>query len=100
MLRNWEGFVGADFLLTDSFKFLMIMFILWMVSRICTQLRAFYYVVIQERILRDSKEMMINKIAMSNMEDVEKVDYQDLVTYVPTFLIGRMIEVYDNYLSS
>ena len=33
---------------------------------------------------------------MSNMEDVEKVDYQDLVTYVPTFSIGRMIEVYDN----
>lgn len=96
LLRSWEGFVGDDFLLTDSFKFLMIMFILWMVSRICTQLRAFYYVVIQERILRDSKEMMINKIAMSNMEDVEKVDYQDLVTYVPTFSIGRMIEVYDN----
>ena len=33
---------------------------------------------------------------MSNMEDVEKVDYQDLITYVPTFSIGRMIEVYDN----
>ncbi len=96
LLRGWEGFVLEDFFLTDSFKFLMIVLVLWIVSRICTQLRAFYYVVIQERILKDSKEMMINKIAMSNMEDVEKVDYQDLVTYVPTFSIGRMIEVYDN----
>lgn len=96
LLRDWDNFVLEDFFLTDSFKFLMMLLILWIVSRICVQLRAYFYVVIQERILKDSKEMMINKIAMSNMEDVEKVDYQDLVTYIPSFSIGRMIEIYDN----
>lgn len=96
LLRDWGNFVLEDFFLTDSFKFLMMLLILWIVSRICVQLRAYFYVVIQERILKDSKEMMINKIAMSNMEDVEKVDYQDLVTYIPSFSIGRMIEIYDN----
>lgn len=97
ILLNWETFDFRQFLSTDSFKFLAIIFLLWGVKHICTQIRAYLYTVIYEKVWREAQVMMIEKVATSNLQDVEQKEFQDKVAFVPTFSIGRIVDVYDNF---
>ncbi len=97
ILLNWNGFDFKLFLVSDSFKFLMIIFLLWVVKHICTQLRAYLYTVIYEKVWSESQTMMISKVANSNLQDVEKKQFQDMLAFAPSFSIGRIVDVYDNF---
>ncbi len=97
ILLNWETFNFTKFLITDSFKFLVIIFLLWGVKHICTQIRAYLYTVIYEKVWSNAQLMMIEKVASSNLQDVEQKEFQDKIAFVPTFSIGRIVDVYDNF---
>jgi len=97
VLLNWETFNFAKFLSTDSFKFLVIIFLLWGVTHVCVQIRAYLYTVIYEKVWSKAQLMMIEKVASSNLQDVEQKDFQDKIAFVPSFSIDRIISVYDNF---
>ena len=61
VLLNWETFNFAKFLSTDSFKFLVIIFLLWGVTHVCVQIRAYLYTVIYEKVWSKAQLMMIEK---------------------------------------
>ncbi len=97
ILLNWNGFDFRLFLTSDSFKFLMIIFLLWVVKHISTQFRSYLYTVIYEKVWSESQAMMISKVANSNLQDVEKKEFQDMLAFAPSFSIGRIVDVYDNF---
>lgn len=97
ILLDWEFFDFRTFLSTDSFKYLLLIFILWIVTHVCSQIRAYLYVVIYEKTWSSAQSMIISKVASSNLQDVEKKDFQDKVAFAPSYSIQRIIDVYDNF---
>ncbi|MGI5898096.1 MAG: ATP-binding cassette domain-containing protein [Candidatus Dojkabacteria bacterium] len=94
---EWESFNLTEYMKSDSFFYLLLVLLLWVVFLITTQARAYLYDSITEKITKDSQIMMISKVASSNMQDVEKEDYQDMITYAPTFSVNKIAPVYDYF---
>lgn len=97
ILLDWEFFDFKNFLSTDSFKYLLLIFILWIVTHVCSQIREYLYRVIYEKTWSSTQSMIIAKVASSNLQDVEKKDFQDKVAFAPSYSIQRIIDVYDNF---
>jgi ABC-type multidrug transport system fused ATPase/permease subunit len=97
ILLTWNSFDLELFLASDSFKYLMITFLLWVVKHLSTQFRSYLYTVIYEKVWSESQAMMISKVASSNLQDVEKKEFQDMLAFAPSFSIGRIVDVYDNF---
>ncbi len=97
ILLEWNSFDFKSFLTSDSFKYLFLIFILWAVTHICNQIRGYLYVVIYEKTWSTTQSMIIGKVANSNLQDVEKKDFQDKVAFAPAYSIERIIDVYDNF---
>ncbi len=94
---EWDNFNLTEYIRSDSFFYLLLILLLWILSQITAQARAYLYDTITEKIAKDTQEMMIGKVAVSNMQDVEKEDYQDMITYAPVFSIPKIAPVYDYF---
>lgn len=97
ILINWDSFNLKDYITTDSFKFLILIFLLWTIVQVCSQIRSYLYTTIYEKVWSSSQAMMISKVASSNLQDVERKEFQDDLTFSPAFSIPRIIDVYDNF---
>lgn len=98
IFTQWDSFNLSAYIGSESFEYLLLLLLLWICSQICSQGKLFLYTVMSEKITKDSQHMVISKVAESNMEDVEKEDFQDMITYVPAFSIDKIAPIYD-YLS-
>ena len=98
IFAEWDSFDLTAYIASESFEYLLFLLLLWICSQICSQGKSYLYTVISEKITKDSQHMLISKVAESNMEDVEKEDFQDMITYVPALSIGKIAPIYD-YLS-
>jgi ABC-type multidrug transport system fused ATPase/permease subunit len=99
ILLNWKEFDIRGYFGTESFLYLSIILVLWIVIQIGVQFREFLYHVIFENIWRDAEGTIISKVSSSNLEDVEKEEYQNMLTFVPAFSITRMTSAYENFSS-
>ncbi len=97
ILLEWETFNFAEYLSTDSFKTLGLVLLLWIVTQVCKQIREYLYTVIYEKAWKTTQSEMIGKVSKSNLQDVEKKEFQDMLAFVPSFSIARLISVYDNF---
>ncbi len=97
ILLSWESFNLTEYLGTKSFLYLVLILALWGVTQICVQAREYFYNVIYERTWEDAKYMMMAKVSRSNLQDVEKEEFQDYLTYAPTFSIDRLITAYSDF---
>lgn len=97
LLLHWGEFDLGAYFATESFLYLVIILALWIVVQVCTEVRSFFYNVIYERMWEDTQHMVITKVSSSNLEDVEKEEYQDLVTFVGSFSLSRMSLAYENF---
>jgi|GEM_PF-758240 len=97
VLLEWDTFVLLEYFSTDSFKYLCLILLLWIVTQVCNQIREYLYTVIYEKTWSTTQSQMILKVASSNLQDVEKQDFQDMLAFAPAFSIARLISVYDNF---
>jgi ABC-type multidrug transport system fused ATPase/permease subunit len=97
ILLNWQEFDLRMYFGTESFLYLSLILVLWIVVKICSESRIFLYHVIFENMWEDTQHMVISKVSTSNLEDVEKEEYQDMLTFVPAFSLSRMIDTYENF---
>jgi len=97
VLVEWKAFSLRHYLATDSFKYLALILLLWIVTQVCNQVRAYLYTVIYEKTWSTTQSNMIGKVAQSNLQDVEKKEFQDMLAFIPAFSIDRLISVYDNF---
>ena len=97
ILLNWDQFDLSSFFTTQAFIHIVTIFVLWSVSQACAQAKQHLYNVIYERTWEDAKYMMIAKVSKSNLQDIEQEKFQDLLTYVPSYSIDRLIQTYDSF---
>lgn len=91
---SWTSFDIKTYIATDSFYYLVLILLLWMIAQIGTQLRDYFYTRIYEQSWMDANQVLIREVADSNLQDVESKDFQDLITYVPAYAIDNMILSY------
>ena len=97
ILLNWKEFDISQYLVTESFFYLVLILVLWILVAICNNIREYIYNAIYEKVWEDTQYLIISKVSTSNLQDVEKDEYQDKVTYSPAFSIVRIIWSYDNF---
>lgn len=97
ILLQWQSFDLRQYLSTDSFKYLALVLLLWIITQVCKQTREYLYTVIYEKTWSTTQSNMIEKVSGSNLQDVEKKEFQDMVAFVPAFSIARLISVYDKF---
>lgn len=97
ILLNWDQFDLTTYLGTKSFLFLAFLLGLWIVRQFCSQTRSYLYQIIYENMWEDTQHMILKKVAKANLEDVEKEEFQDLLTFVPSFSIPQITSVYENF---
>ena len=97
IIVEWQNFDLRRYFSTPSFKYLALVLLLWIVVQVCKQIRAYLYTVIYEKTWSTTQSNMIEKVAKSNLQDVEKKEFQDMLAFVPAFSISRLIDVYDNF---
>lgn len=96
ILLDWKSFNLFDFYSSQAFTNLLLIFALWAVIQAINQINSHFYDIIYERIWEDAKYMMIDKVSMSDLQDVEREDFQDLLTYVPSYSIDRIVYTYNS----
>ena len=99
ILLNWKEFDLNMYFGTESFFYLSLILTLWIVVQICNLSREFFFQSIFEKVWEDTQEMVISKVSSSNLEDVEKDEFQDMLTFVPAFSLPRMTSAYENFSS-
>lgn len=97
ILLEWETFDFRHYLATDSFKYLGLVLLLWIITQVCKQIREYLYTVIYEKVWSTTQSNMIEKVAKSNLQDVEQKEFQDMLAFIPAFSLARLISVYDNF---
>jgi ATP-binding cassette subfamily B protein len=99
ILFNWSEFDLNTYLGTDSFYYLLLILLLWIVVQICVQSRSYLFHVINENVWKDSRKKVLSKISGANLEDIETEEFQDMLVFVPSFSIGRITSAYENFSS-
>ena len=94
---NWEVFSFQKYFITDSFYYLLIILLLWMIVEVANQLRVYFYTRIYEQSWMDANRIMMREVADSNLQDVESKEFQDLIAYVPAYSIDSLILSYDAF---
>lgn len=97
ILLNWTSFNLKDYIATDSFYYLLIILLLWIVGQICKRIREYLYHIVNENVWMDSQREVLQKISSANLEDVETEDFQDMLVFVPSFSITRIVSAYENF---
>jgi ABC-type multidrug transport system fused ATPase/permease subunit len=97
ILLDWNQFDLDSYFGTESFYYLLMLLLLWVVLQICTQGREYLFHVINENVWKDSQREMLAKVSGANLEDVEKEEFQDYLVFVPSYSIARITSAYDNF---
>ena len=94
IFSTWDTFAIQDYFLTDSFYYLVITLLLWMIAQVGSQLREYFYTRIYEQSWMGANRTIIREVADSNLQDVESKEFQDLIAYVPAYSIDNLILSY------
>lgn len=97
ILLSWNSFQLKEYLSTDSFFYLLLILLLWIVTQICKRIREYLHHCINENIKKDSQEDILQKISDTNLEDIETEDFQDMLVFVPSFSVERIVSTYENF---
>ena len=97
ILLNWHQFDLRSYFGTKSFLYLSLILTLWIVVQICKEFREYLFNVIFEKTWQDTQYNILEKVSSSNLEDVEKEEYQDMLTFIPAFSISKITSVYENF---
>ncbi|WKZ31483.1 MAG: ABC transporter ATP-binding protein [Candidatus Dojkabacteria bacterium] len=97
VLHSWESFDITQYFFTDSFYFLMIGLAIWIVVKGLNNLRVWLLDRISREVLLEGEKEVLDKVSTENMQEVERVDFQELLAFVPNYSIERLITSYDTF---
>lgn len=97
IFTNWESFNIKNYFISDSFYYLCITLLLWMIVQVGNQLREYFFTRIYEQTWKDANQIMMREVADSNLQDVESKKFQDLVAYVPAYSIDYIVYSYCSF---
>lgn len=94
ILNDWDHFTFTDYMVTDSFFYLLLTLILFC-FKTCLNITAMYFnVILEGEFYMKSDLDILNKISKTNLQEVEEKEFQNLINYVPQHATTRFIEAY------
>jgi ABC-type multidrug transport system fused ATPase/permease subunit len=95
ILRNSAGdFQLAQYIHTDSFFYLMMYLLLWIVLIIGKHIRTNIYENMTNKVWADCNYEMVSKVSKANLQDIMDTKFQDLVAYIPAYSIDNLLSSY------
>ncbi|MCA9374788.1 ABC transporter ATP-binding protein [Candidatus Dojkabacteria bacterium] len=98
ILTSWSTFTFRGYFVSESFRWLAVSLVVWIVIKGATNIGDFMSRRISYAIDIDSFSSVIKKIGSENMQEVEQRRFQDLLTFVPTYSITRIYQAYDTFV--
>ncbi len=85
VLTEWEAFTFREYMITDSFFYLLVGLILFCVARLLSGLAAYLDVILDSEFYFKADLDILKKISSTNLQEVEEKEFQDLINYVPHY---------------
>ena len=79
---------------SDSFFYLMMCLLLWIIVTIGSKVRNNIYENIYDKVWADCNYEMVNKVSHSNLQDIMDTKFQDLLAYIPAYSIDNLLLSY------
>jgi ABC-type multidrug transport system fused ATPase/permease subunit len=83
-----------EYIKTDSFFYLMMYLLLWVVINIGNKVRSNIYENMVNKVWADCNYEMVNKVSKSNLQDIMDTKFQDLIAYIPAYSIDNLLKSY------
>ena len=96
ILNEWNEFSFEDYLVTDSFFYLMVGLILFCFASLLQKLAAYLDVILEGEFHAKADLDILRKISKSNLQEVEEKKFQNLINYVPQYSTARFLQAYSN----
>jgi ATP-binding cassette subfamily B protein len=96
-LSETEVFTIQGFFTSDSFFYLALGLILWMLTNAAGKTRNYLKERIDQHVLFEMQGQLLHKISKSNLEDVENKSFRDLLAFVPGYSYNNILYTYDAY---
>lgn len=97
ILRDWDRFDPNRYFFTESFQFLALSLAIWILTKIVGNLRGFLKEKIYKKVIIQANYDMISKVSAENLQEVEQKEFQELITFVPSFAVDKIFETYDYF---
>jgi ABC-type multidrug transport system fused ATPase/permease subunit len=85
VLGEWDVFTFKEYMLTDSFFYLLLGLILFCIARILTGLSAYLDIILDSEFYFKADLDILGKMSSTNLQEVEEKEFQDLINYVPNY---------------
>jgi ABC-type multidrug transport system fused ATPase/permease subunit len=97
ILERWDSFTVRDFFFTDSFRLMAYILAIWIISKSIDSLRAWLFERIKRSVRVNASTAVLEKVSNENLQEVEKMEFQKLISFVPNYSIERLINTYDTF---
>jgi ABC-type multidrug transport system fused ATPase/permease subunit len=97
VINDFDGFDIQDYFITDSFFFLAMGLVLWIFVSAGTKVRQYLSENISDKVWKDTNIEVMDKIANSNLQDIELPKLQRLIDYIPAYSINNMLLSYQAF---
>lgn len=96
ILDNWTTFSFSEYMITDSFFYLILGLIIFCFVSILQKLAMYFEVILEGEFHMKADLDILRKISKSNLQEVEEKDFQSLINYVPQYSTTRFLQAYSN----
>jgi len=94
LLSGIEKFEILEYIQSDSFFYLMMYLLLWIVTNIGKKIRTNIYENMEDKVWADCNYEMVNKVSTSNLQDIVNSEFQDLTAYIPAYSVEKLLDSY------
>jgi ATP-binding cassette, subfamily B, bacterial NisT/SpaT len=94
ILNDWDSFTFGEYMVTDSFFYLLLGLIFFCVTRLLSSFSAYLEVILEGNFYAKADLEILRKISKTNLQEVEEKAFQNLINYVPQYSTTRFVETY------
>lgn len=97
ILTSWSEFSISEYFISDSFWFLTLGLLLVLFSMLLGNLRNYFQIKLSRVYNKNVQDLVMDKLAKENLQEIESKRFQDLYTYISTYSIGSVYSAYINF---
>ena len=98
-IKNSESFSLREFYISDSFWYLALMLIVWILTQICSKSDNYLNVVVRRAFYRKVDLDIIDKTSKLNFQDLENKEFQKLLYFSRQYALTEIWNLYENFSS-
>lgn len=96
-ILKWDSFSLQRFFLTDGFRKLAWLAVLFMVIKSANSIRDYYWEKLRRLYFLYSRKEIFEKLESINQQEVEDPAFQKLMSFVPTYGLDTNLDVYNQF---